>query len=64
MTKIEAENIKEYCLDYLKLHHERAMRAKKRNPNNADWHDGLYEGARLSLSHLIDYVNKLTMEDK
>ena len=44
---------KQFCLDYLQSHHNRAMRAKKRNPKNDDWDDGVYKGARISLDHLF-----------
>lgn len=62
MTKSDAEIIKNFCLDWLKLHHERITRAKKRNPDYSEWNDGLFEGARLSLSHLINFVNKISKE--
>lgn len=63
MTKIEADNIKQFCLDYLKLRHDKVVRAKKRNSKNADWNDGIFEGSRTSLGDLINYINTLVKED-
>ena len=54
---------KKSCLDYLQSHHDGPIRAKKRNPKNPDWDDGVYKGAHISLDHLFNYKNKLNKED-
>lgn len=59
MTKGELELLKSYCCDRLYDYHSKALKGTKRNPKNADWHNGIYEGARLIAGDIINYLTHL-----
>ena len=41
MDDKELKMLISYCEDILTLFYQRAINAKKRNPKNAAWHDGI-----------------------
>ena len=48
-----------YCEDKLTLFYQRAINAKKRNPKNAGWHDGIIVGAGIMSGDIINYLKSL-----
>lgn len=52
-----------YCEDLCTSYYQRSLNAKKRNPKNADWHDGIVEGARMTCGKIIHFI-KHEMEAK
>ena len=59
MDDKELKMLISYCEDKLTLLYQRAINAKKRNPKNADWHDGFIEGARIMSGDIINYLKSL-----
>lgn len=45
-----------YCEDYLTTLYQRSEKSKKRNSKNADWYDGILEGARLASGKIINFI--------
>ena len=62
MNDKELKMLISYCEDKLTLLYQRGLNAKKRNPKNTDWHDGILEGARIMAGDIINYLKSLTEE--